>query len=73
VTRKDRAKRFYGHSTISRRGSKIAQFYARSGEEEGIVSATLNFELLHALRGTNPSHDNFLYELVVEKLNGLFG
>ncbi|MFW6145501.1 MAG: carbon-nitrogen hydrolase family protein [bacterium] len=72
LTGKDRTKFFYGHSTIAGRGSQIAQFYAKGGEEEGLVSATLNFHLLHKLRQTNPIHENFRYDIVVKELKDIY-
>jgi predicted amidohydrolase len=72
LTGTDRTKKFYGHSTIAGRGSKIAQIYAEGDETEGIVSATLNFELLHKLRETNPIYDNFRYDLVIKEIKGLY-
>jgi len=72
LTGKDRTKSFYGHSTIAGRGSKIVQIYAEGDEEEGIVSATLNFQLLHKLRETNPIYDNVRYDIILRELKELY-
>lgn len=50
LTGQDRTLWFYGHSTIAGRGWKVTEIYAEGGPEEGIVSATLNLELLRRLR-----------------------
>ena len=50
LTGKDRITTFFGHSTIAGRGWKTSQIYAEGGPEEGIVSASVNMELLDNLR-----------------------
>lgn len=50
LTGKERTVSFFGHSTIAGRGWKISQIYAEGGAEEGIVSASVNMELLDRLR-----------------------
>jgi predicted amidohydrolase len=72
LTGKDRTKMFYGRSTIAGRGYKIAQIYAEGGEEEGIVSATLSFELLHKLRETNRIAEKVRYDILLKELNQLY-
>jgi predicted amidohydrolase len=72
LTGKDRTKTFYGHSTIAGRGSKLAQIYAEGGEEEGIISATLSFELLHKLRETSPVLEKVRYDVILKELKILY-
>lgn len=72
LTGKDKTKMFYGRSTIAGRGYKIAQIYAEGGEEEGIVSATLSFELLHKLRETNRIAEKVRYDVLLKELNQLY-
>lgn len=72
LTGKDKTKMFYGRSTIAGRGFKIAQIYAEGGEEEGIVSATLSFELLHKLRETNRIAEKVRYDVLLKELNQLY-
>lgn len=73
LTGKERTKSFYGHSTIAGRGSeKIAQIYAEGGEEEGIVSATLNFELLHKFREITPISEKVRYDIILREIKKLY-
>lgn len=73
LTGKERTKRFYGHSTIAGRGAtKFVQIYAEGGEEEGIVSATLNFELLHKFRDVTPIIEKVRYDIILKELKELY-
>lgn len=71
LTGKDRTKSFFGHSTIAGRGWKITQVYAEGGPEEGIVSATLNFELLEALRAKLPLEKMDRVDVALKELKQL--
>ncbi|HEY0941925.1 MAG TPA: carbon-nitrogen hydrolase family protein [Steroidobacter sp.] len=54
LTGKDRTALFCGHSIIAGGGWKLSQVYAEGGPEEGIVSATVNLQLLRAQRAKRP-------------------
>lgn len=71
LTGKDRAKSFYGHSTIAGRGWKITQVYAEGGPEEGIVSATLNLKLLEKIRAGANLEEVDRIDIVIRELEQL--
>ncbi|MGH8248645.1 MAG: carbon-nitrogen hydrolase family protein [Gammaproteobacteria bacterium] len=51
LTGTERTKSYYGHSTIAGPAyPRFVQIYAQAGEEEEIISASLNFEKLHRFR-----------------------
>jgi predicted amidohydrolase len=51
LTGRERTKSYYGHSTIAGPAyPRFVQIFAQAGEDEEIVSATLNFARLHRFR-----------------------
>lgn len=68
LTGKERTILFYGHSIIAGRGWKMSQIYTESGPEEGIVSASLNLELLENLRRRSPIDEWDRIDIVVKEL-----
>jgi len=68
LTGKERTKLFYGHSIIAGRGWKMSQIYTESGPEEGIVSASLNLELLENLRRRSPIDEWDRIDIVIKEL-----
>ncbi len=70
----DKTMSFYGHSTIAGRGWKITEVYAEGGPEEGIVSATLNLELLRKLRQKRPINaETCRFDILLKELKQLIG
>ena len=68
LTGKERTISFYGHSTIAGRGWKISQVYAEGGPEEGIVSASLNLDLLDKLRQGPCFEETERIDIVIKEL-----